>query len=255
MNSKAQSASHNYLLRIFVIIFAILYLFNYFMKSPILNYIGSIILLYIIARAFFSLPKVNKRVVAGLFITGALLLIFTKADLKVWLSCLTKNANLVTLFICVPMMSMPFFYKDYQSELKVVAQTHMQSLLSFCALVALSTHVLGVLISVGAVAIIYELMLPNARLYKSEETFLATLTRSYSSSGFWSPAWASIIVVTSQLKVDWISLIPIGLALTIVYNLLDLASIAIKIKRHPEKYPRLKAEEGVKVNWKKILEK
>jgi DcuC family C4-dicarboxylate transporter len=250
--STALNLNKNHILRLVVIFFAVVYLFNYFLNIQLLNYIGAALLLFIMSQAIFRLPKVNRRVVLGLFALGAVLLLFSGATPIDWLKSLTKNANLVTLFICVPMMSMPFFYEDYQSELKVVAQTRMQSLLPFCALVALSTHILGVLISVGAIAIIYELMLPNAKLYKSEDIFLATMTRSYSSSGFWSPAWASIVVVTTQLKVDWLSLIPVGVVLAIIFNLLDLATVLIKVKRHPEEHPRLQAEENTQVNWSKI---
>lgn len=239
-------------LRIVIISFAFLYLCNYFLQLPALHYIGSALLLYIISQSIFRLPKVNRRVVSGLFIVGAGLLLWSGAEPLLWIKALMKNANLVTLFICVPMMSMPFFYEDYQGELKVVAQTRMQNLLSFCLLVFVSTHILGVLISVGAAVIIYELMLPNARLYKAEDTFLATLIRSYCSSGFWSPAWASILVVTSQLNIEWLRLIPIGLAATLIYLSLDMATIAYKIKKEPGRYPRLKAEEGTRVHWKKI---
>lgn len=251
MNTSTSSL-RNHILRIVVTLFAILYLFNYFLELTFLNYLGSALLFFIMSQAIFRLPKVNRRVVLGLFIVGAALLLWSGIEPAGWLKALTKNANLVTLFICVPMMSMPFFYEDYQSELKTVAQTRMQSLVPFLVLVSLSTHVLGVLISVGAVAIIYELMLPNAKLYQAEDTFLATLIRSYCSSGFWSPAWASIIVVTSQLDINWLSLIPIGLALTIVYNALNIAIITFEIKRKPTKYPRLEAEPGAEVNWKKI---
>lgn len=251
MNLTSSSTS-SHILRIIIAVFAILYLLNCFLKIPALNYIGSILLLYIMSQSVLRLPKVNRRVVSGLIVLGALLLIWSDASLLSWISAIMKNANLVTLFICVPMMSMPFFYEDYQGELKAVAQTRMQNLLSFCVLVFVSTHVLGVLISIGAAVIIYELLLPNARLYQAEDIFLMTLTRSYCSAGFWSPAWASVLVVTSQMNIEWLSLIPIGLAGTLIYFLLDMVSIALKIKKDPSRYPRLKPEEGVQVHWKKV---
>ncbi len=235
-----------------VILFAGLRLSNYFINNSLLEYLSAGVLLFIIVQAMPKLDKSSRWVVSGLFLFGAVLLLASGASLRLWTVAFLKNANVATMLICVPLMSLPFFYEDYQSELKVVAQTKMQSMLGFCLLTSLCTHLLGVLISVGAIAIIYELLSPHAKLYKSEDTFLATIMRSYSSSGFWSPAWASMVLINSQLQVSWLSLIPIGLAFSAIFMGLDLSFIAVKIKRNPERYPRLQAEEGAVVNWRKI---
>lgn len=248
-----QTGFRSHLTRWVLIFFALVYLLNYFMPIEALKYLGSILLLYVVVQAMGRLPKVNRRVVLGLFLIGAVLLFYKGASPLEWIISFTKNANLVTLFICVPMMSMPFFYEDYQGELKNVAQTRMRQLLPFCMLVALSTHILGVLISVGAVAIIYELMSPNAKLYHAEDIFLTTLLRSYNTSGFWSPAWASVVVVTTQLEISWIRLIPIGVGLALFMNLLDMLSVFLKTKREPQRYVCEAGSEDTTVNWKRIV--
>ena len=242
----------DHLFRIIVLLFAVLYLVNSFIGKDILTYIGAVLLVIILARSFPRMKKINRRVYSLLFILGAILLIWSKASLSTWAFAVMKNANLVCLFTCAPMISMPFFYEDYQSELKVVVQTRMQHILGFCFLVAVCTHFLAVLISVGAMMVMYELMHPYADLYKDQDTFLCTLTRAYNSSGFWSPAWASMIVLNSQLAVPWVSLIPIGLAFSVIFLGLDLGGIYLRDKLSPGRYPRLKAEEGVTVDWRKI---
>lgn len=252
MTPANTNSIRSHLLRVIIIAFAVLYLCNYFLKLPALSYMASILLLYIISQVVFQLPKINRRVVLTLFCAGAALLFWAGIKPALWLTALMKNASLVTLFICVPMMSLPFFYEDYQGQLKIVAQTRMQTLLPFCLLLTLCTHIMGVLISIGAITVMYELMAPNAKLYNSEDTFLSTLLRSYCSAGFWSPAWASVLVLTAQTDVSWVSLIPVGIIFTIIYNSINLAGIAYKIRRHPENYQRLQPEEGVNVNWQKI---
>jgi hypothetical protein len=235
-----------------VILFACLRLANYFIGGVLLSHLSAAVLLFIIVRAMPKLEKTSRLVVSGLFLFGILLLISAGASPSLWVTAFLKNADIATMLICVPMMSLPFFYEDYQSELRTVAQTKMQSMLGFCLLTSVCTHLLGVLISVGAIAIIYELLSPHAKLYQSEDTFLATLLRSYASSGFWSPAWASMVLINSQFQVSWLSLIPVGLAFSLVFMGLDLGFIAYKIKRHPEQYPRLQAAEGAAVDWRKI---
>ncbi|MEA4892117.1 MAG: hypothetical protein VB085_06105 [Peptococcaceae bacterium] len=222
------------------------------MGSRILTYTGAVLLLVILARSFPRLKKVNRRVYSFLFIGGAILLIWSKAPLSTWAFALMKNANLVCLFTCAPMISLPFFYEDYQSELKVVAQTKMRSLLGFCLLVGLCSHLLGVLISVAALAIIYELLEPQAKLYDADDIFISSLTRGYSSSGFWSPAWASMILINSATSISWLRLIPIGIAFSILFILLDLATVKWKMHKDPKRYPLLTPEPDKEVHWPKI---
>ena len=240
------------LLRLTVIAFAGIRLINYFLSVMLLDYLSALLLLLIILQALPKMDRLTAVVVSCLFFIGAGLLLACRAPFGLWVVSLLKNANLATLFICVPMMSMPFFYEDYQSELKVLVQTRMSHILGFCLLVAVCTHFLAVLISVGAMTIMYELMHPYAKLYQSEDTFLRTLTRSYNSSGFWSPAWASMIVLNAQLQVPWLSLVPVGLAFSAVLIGLDLGSVFLRGRLSPGAYPRLKAEEGVQVNWRQI---
>ena len=240
------------LLRQAIIAFALLRLINYFLSLPPLNYLSAIFLALIMLRALPKLDKPTALVVTGLFLIGSVLLIRSRSPWEIWIDALLKNADLVTLFICVPMMSMPFFYEDYQSELKTLVQTRMQNILGFCLLVSVCVHFLAVLISVGAMAIMYELMHPYAELYRSEDTFLRSLTRAYNASGFWSPAWASMIVLNAQLRVPWVSLIPVGLAFSAIFIGLDMGGIFLRQRLHPDDYPRLQAEEGARVEWRKL---
>ena len=242
----------DHLFRIIVLLFAVLYLVNSFIGKDILTYIGAVLLVIILARSFPRMKKINRRVYSLLFILGAILLIWSKASLSTWAFAVMKNANLVCLFTCAPMISMPFFYEDYQSELKVVARTKMRSLLGFCFLVSLCSHLLGVLISVAALTIIYELLEPQAKLYNADDVFISSLTRSYSASGFWSPAWASMILITSTTDISWVQLIPIGLVFTVIFILMDLATVKWKMYRNPERYPLLTPEPNREVRWSKV---
>lgn len=250
---RAAGSLYKHVSRGVLLAFSFLFLLHYFWPLEIFHYGACLLLLVILAETYPFLPRPNQMVVGGLFAAGALFLILSRASLAEWASSLMKNGNLVTLFICTPMMSLPFFFEDYQGELKAVAQTKMQGLVGFCFLVAVSTHILGVLISIGAFTIIYELLNPHARLYQAEDEFLATVVRGYCSSGFWSPAWASVVVVTSLPGVSWPRLIPVGIALSILYCALDLAAVALKVHRHPERFPRLKPEAGIRVHWPKIF--
>ncbi|MGI6424174.1 MAG: hypothetical protein ACOX2A_02810 [Tepidanaerobacteraceae bacterium] len=235
-----------------IIIFAILHLANYFIKSNFLFYICCGLITYIFVSAVRVLPKVTRRISLALMLMGIGLMVWKGMPFDAWLLCIDKNGNLVTLFILVPIMFLPFSYDDYQKELKHVAQAHMQNLLPFCVLTFAVVHIFGVVISVGAVTLVYELFRNNAKLYNAEKTFMASLLRGYCSSGYWSPAWASILVVTTQMNIPWIQFIPWGVGFFLIALALDTIAVWFKIRQNPDKYPRLKTDEHVKVDWKQI---
>lgn len=236
-----------------IILFAILHLANYFINIAFLFYICCGLLVYIFVFAMGVLPKVTRRISLALLLLGICLMIWKRMPFEAWLLCIDKNGNLVTLFILVPMMFLPFSYNDYQKELKHVAQAYMQSLLPFCMLTFSVVHIFGVVISVGAVNLVFELFKNNAKLYDAEKTFMASLLRGYCSSGFWSPAWASILVVTTQLKIPWIQFIPWGIGFFLISLALDTIAVWFKMRRNPDKYPRLETREQVVVDWKQIF--
>jgi len=241
-----------YLKRILILTFAALHLANYFVNSTGLFYICCSLLLYIFVSSIFELPKLNSRVSLGLMGIGVVLMLWKGMPLESWFVALDKNGGIATLFITVHMMFLPFFYDDYQEELKNVAKVYMRSLVPFGILTFLVAHIFGVLISIGAIALVYELFRKNAELYDAEDVFMSLLMRGYCTSGFWSPAWASILVVTTQMKVPWASIIPWGLAFTLLLCFVNAFLLRLEIKRKPDKYPVLEPKEGLKVDWKQV---
>ncbi|HCP15165.1 MAG TPA: hypothetical protein DIT32_05265 [Peptococcaceae bacterium] len=240
-------------LQILVILFAVLRLGNYFIQLLPLQILSCAIMLLVIV---YSLPKMDaltRRVILAMFLIGGVLLVISGASPVQWLIALLKNANLATLLICAPMLSAPFFYEDYQSDLKALAQVKMQNLLSFCVLTMVSAHLLGVLVGVGAVIIIYELLNPFQKLYDAETPFLKALSRGYNSSGFWSPAWASVIVYSAYPDVKWTTIVPIAIVFTILFNGISIAGLYLETRQHPDRYKTLLPDRETKIRWNKIV--
>ena len=153
----------------------------------------------------------DRRVSLALMAMGVCLMFWKGMPFDAWLRCIDKNGNLATLFILVPMMFLPFDYGDYQRELKHVAQAHMQSLLPFCMLTFLVAHIFGVIISIGAVTLVYELFKNNAKLYNAEDTFMRSFLREYCTSGI-----ITCVGVYSDCYIrnedSWIRIIPWAMA-------------------------------------------
>jgi DcuC family C4-dicarboxylate transporter len=238
--------------RVIILSFAVLYLTNSFLKSSYISILCSFLLAYIVISALPELPKANLLVSMGIFILGSILLIYQGASSNLWLAALSNNSGLVTLFIAVPLFGLPFFFENYQDDLKALAVKYMTNVWVFCLLVAAVSHLLGVLLSIGAIALIYELFKNNARLYRAEKPFLAAIYQGYIATGFWSPAWASMIVVTENLHLEWLELIPLGLVFALGSIALSLFILKLTLKRSGESYPNLKPDYGAAVNLRRI---
>jgi hypothetical protein len=242
----------DHLFRAISIAFALLYVINYFLAWRALYIAGALLLLVILYEGMRRLPKVNLRVVGGLFLAGGAALAWSGADLRDWLAALMQNASLAAMFTAAPLLALPFYYEDYQSELARAARAKMQRLPSFMLLMAVSGYILNLLVGVGAIVIAYEMFYPHSKLYRAEELFYPALTRTNCSSGFWSPAWAAIALTTAYTGTPWVDIIPAGIAFSLIYILIDMLFIALHIRRRPGRYPRLQPMAGERVNPEKI---
>lgn len=241
------------LLRLLMLTFALLRIVNYFYESFPLQVLSCLIMLTVMAVSLKKVGRMTGRVILVMFLIGIAMMVVSGATLRQWVAALLKNGNLVMLLTMAPMLSAPFFYEDYQSELKTLAQVKMQNLLSFLVLLTISGHLLGVLVSIGAVIIVYDLLNPFGKLYKAEKEFVTTITRGYSSSGFWSPGWACVIVYSAYPDVEWIRVVPVAILFALIFNGISLGGLAVKIHRNPDRYPRLTPPEGTSVNTGKIV--
>lgn len=210
----------------------------------------------LIAIVLWTLPALGKgtqRVLFTLFAIGTGLLIYAKAPFEVWLGSILKNGNLLALLILVPLISAPFYYEDYQTELANLAKMRMHSVLGFLLLTAICTHTLSSIVSVGSLLVFYGLLSPYASLYKAEKPFLSTLARAHNASGFWPPAWASIIVYSAVPGMEWARVIPVGIGMVILYLIIHFAGLFIETRRYPDRYPNIHAEPDTVLNKKRLI--
>lgn len=241
-----------HLRRLLIIIFAVVYLLNYFYPQAILGSLYSYLLLIMVLIALPSLPKTNILVSFTLVLVGSILLAVNNASPGDWISSFAKNAGLVTIYLAIPLIKMPFIHADYKVELKHLAQRYMSNVMVFCLLIAVMAHILGAVIAIGSIPLLYELFHKNARLYNAELLFLAALTQGYATSGFWSPAWVSMAVVTQNIDISFIDVIPLGLPIAALTIGLSMLVIYMKTRRDPQRYRIEYDGKDTQVKWSTI---
>lgn len=239
--------------RLVIVSFVLFYLINYFFNSPAAATIYRILLVIVVLQGITQLPRTNLLVTTGLFVVGGIMLIINGANVQDWLIALSNNAGLVALFITAPLLGLPFFYNNYENELKNLMQLNINSIFTFGLLVFVITHILGMVISVGAVPLIYEVFIGSAQVLKVEKTFVKSLLRGYVSTGFWSPIWASMAAVTASLRLSWLSIIPYGILFAVVCLVISLVFQHYETLHDPAQKLKKDEKNGISVKSSSII--
>ena len=243
--------------RMIILLFVLFYLISNFCNSTAAANIYRVLLIIAIMLGISRLPRVNFIICTGLFVLGGIILYVNGATVQDWFKAVSNNAGLIALFITAPLMGMPFFYGEYEKDLKNLMQSNMKSPLIFCVFIFVVTHILGIVIMIGAVPLVYGIFIGTARLLKLEKPFMTAILRGYVATGFWSPIWASTAAVNASLKLSWLSIVPYG----IFYALVSLAISALfqyyEQTRNSEKNYHMMKDQDVNqkanVKWSSII--
>lgn len=241
------------IIRALLIIFCFLFMGNFFLRPAYVSEISAFILVVIFAMNVNEIPKVNKRVCLSFLFFGLLLFFWAGASPMEMIMSSLKNAGLVLLFVSVPVMTMPFFYEDYQSEIGNIAKKYMTTLFPFLLFIQISTYCLSLVIAMGCLLIMYELFSKSAKEYNCQLLFRTALLQGYAAAGVWAPSWAPSPIITARLDLKWLDIVPAG----IVFSMLALCVTAILIKitiaKNAERYPKLVPDKNIVINIRKVV--
>jgi hypothetical protein len=240
------------IIRFSLLLYSAVFLLDFFLPAPYLTEISHFLLLLIL---FFSLPairKVNRNVCLAFFLLGLLAFAQTTVSLEKMFAALGQNGGLVALYTFVPLMSMPFFYENYQEELSGIAKRYTTSVLPFLVFIQLSAYFLALVIYMGCFIILYSLFAQKAKDYNCQTLFRAALLQGYAAAGFWGPSWASPSIVASRLHITWMDMAATGF----IFSLLPLLTTAFFLWRaaakNPLRYPKFSRDESVNIDWGKV---
>ena len=239
--------------RMLLILFAFLFMADFFLHPLYFKEMANFILVIIFALAIPEIPRVNKRVCLSFLFLGLFLFIFAGASFMEMLMAVGKNSGLVMLFVSVPVMTMPFFYEDYQSELGNIAKKYMKTLFPFLIFIQISTYFLSLVIAMGCLLIMYELFHKSAKEYNCQLLFRMALLEGYAAAGIWAPSWAPPPIITARLDLQWLDIVPAGIVFSILALCVTAILIKITISRNGDRYPKLVPDKSIDINVKKVI--
>jgi len=193
----------------------LVYLVGAFINIPYVNNVLSIVSLTCLVVCM-PIIKNNARVVAStLFIVGAAILVYDGAGFETWRTGLIYNVNLIALLLLVPVFGMPLKYGGYYGVLDALVGRYMNNRNRIYWVPALLTHFFGALMNMGAMPVVYQLIV-RGKLPRAFNSVPASILRGFSSSIYWSPNMISVGVVTYYLGISWAEFARYGIFLTVI---------------------------------------
>ncbi|WP_347550087.1 hypothetical protein ABFG93_00780 [Pseudalkalibacillus hwajinpoensis] len=184
-----------------------LFLVQQFINSKWINAISDI---YLLCMMIILLPLVKRGLnlfLLILILISALIFIVNEVPFRTIRESITINQTLVALFISVPFLGIPIKQQVYLEALKQFFGRYMKNPTTFFLLTQTFTHIMAVILNVGAVTIFYYLSKAHPTV-TSARAKASPLLRGFSTALIWSPFFAAMALVTSQLPIEWINELP-----------------------------------------------
>lgn len=172
---------------------------------------------------------------------GVILLSVQKADAGYWLEAAGTNVTLVTLFVFAPLFGIPVRIPAYLEALNRFYETQVRSRSVLFVGTQLLTQIMGVFLNVGSIPVVYHIVF--AKPQPGMTLLLANaLNRGFAGAILWSPYFAAMAVVVSTLSVNWSTLLPYMLGLSLISIAVSLA-VDTKGLRHTDEESFERSEE------------
>lgn len=188
------------------------YLLSFFVSFSYAPFLISLFALAVLISYFPYLPRTPKILISLLFVAG-LLLDFSINGMQAFFLALQTNANLLAIFIFVPLLSIPIQQGQYLKYIEVIFAYYIKKTHHLYLFSTIAAGSIGAVMNVGTLPILYDLT-DTTSFKPFDEVRLKALSRGFVMAFMWSPYFISMALVLSYFDVSWLQLAPIGLAVT-----------------------------------------
>lgn len=250
MKSIASSEWFKQLVRFTTTILAILYLINVFANNSTISLIDTVLLVIVFICGFISANKINKIVIGALAALGGALLFYYNVDFAGWQSAICNAQGTIVLIYFASILSMPFFYKPYQAELKNICDKYISSPTIFCLLATFASCFLGFYMAMAALPVIYALLGETSKQYNCHKTFVMSIVIGNALCMMCGPQQGAA-ACTEAFGIEYSPILVYGGLLTIAIILLVSFINGFDCKK--EGAVKREKDLSVKVDWKNII--
>ena len=178
---------------------------NVLLGSPLIDDLNLVLMAVVIVLSFAASTGSARTIGALLFSLSIALLVYSQAPLDIWKQALRENAYLIVMFIMVPLLGIPVQHGGYSESLRGMFARYASTGSRYYALVSIMSAFVGVLISIAAVPLTYEMS--RASRHSDDKKLLSSAL----SRGF-----VTIALVVQLTGIDWVDFFPCALACALV---------------------------------------
>lgn len=228
---------------------AVSYILGQLFSIPNLLVLTEIIAVITVIESLPLIRGVSLYISLVLLGAGFFLLYIEKASLYAYLNGFGQNAGLIVIFVLTPQLAIPLRWEVYTRALEDFYCSYVHSKGRLSLFSALITHFLGIILNIGAVAVVYGLVRENVR-GDSQRLIISAINRGFNTSVMWSPYFAAMALVLGKMRVPWSSIAMYGFFMAMI----GLAGgFLMDYSHYREKGKRVQARTEIKPESRNIL--
>ena len=170
---------------------------------------------------FSTAKRQNRYISLILFGLGVYFLQHYQAAPAAWLKAGVNNAAVICLVLTVPLLGIPLHFEPYQQHLSKLIPQYVRSPYSFYVLVVSLVAGLSTLLNLANYPFVFQLFKDIAANFP-QKLFHKALIRGFIPNMMWSPSFISMALVTQFTHTTWVELIPVGLAMAVLWFIFAL---------------------------------
>ena len=195
--------------------FAVCYIINVFLHAPLLDDVNVLLMVVVLVMSVFVSTGSSRLIGVVLIVISVGLLLYAQAPIEEWVRALRKNADLIVMFILIPLIGIPVQHGGYNESLRSLFARYTNSEGRYYSLVSGMAAVAGALISIAAVPLTFE-MSRESRLGANKRLLGTALARGFVTCMIWAPTSATIALVVSVTSAEWVSFAPCAIVCAFV---------------------------------------
>ncbi|QQK76411.1 hypothetical protein HUG15_13135 [Salicibibacter cibarius] len=196
------------------VLIAFTYLLYVFVPNDFLLIAFTFFCLLLIITSLSSLKGIPALTIVLLLIAGTWIHISQDGDFKGWFLAFGENASILTLFITVPILSIPVRIGYYLDALDDFYKRRINNANQFYFMSSSTSFLFSVLLNLGSLPLLYQML--NTEQNKALSGKLRkALLRGYVLAVMWSPYFISMALVISYFDVSWAQIFPFGVIIAL----------------------------------------
>ena len=195
--------------------FAVCYIINVFLRAPLLDDVNIVLMIVVLVMSIFVSTGSSRLIGVILIAISVGLLLYAQAPAEEWVRALRKNADLIVMFILIPLIGIPVQHGGYSESLRSLFTRYANSEGRYYSLVSGMAAVVGSLISIAAVPLTFE-MSRESQLGANKKLLGTALARGFVTCMIWAPTSATIALVVSVTSAQWVSFAPCAIVCALI---------------------------------------